>query len=202
MGTALVVDIETTGIDTNSCEVVQLSMLLMRYSLDGDVLDIGTTVSLQQQPSQPMSGELVDIIGIRNEDVAGKRIDPRFIASMVRMADLIVAHHADFVRPIVQRTWPIFRQRRWGCSLAHVPWLCGGHNSTDLAALASRAGLVMTDQDRGADCRLVAELLASKLPRSGATALLWLLIWQVEQEGWLAPTRTPTSRRSGTTNAS
>jgi DNA polymerase-3 subunit epsilon len=87
----------------------------------------------------------------------------------------VIAHNAAFDRPFLERRFPAFASRPWGCSMADVPWMAEGLPTTKLEWLAERHAGVFYDAHR-ADVDTIAgvHLLASTLP-SGRRAMDTLL---------------------------
>ncbi|WP_194254707.1 exonuclease domain-containing protein [Gluconobacter cerevisiae] len=93
--TAILVDVETTGLDLQNDEIIELAMISFTYSLDGRIFEIGQTFQHFQEPSRPISAE---ITRITNAMVADHKIDIAEVATFVSSAALVIAHNAGFDR--------------------------------------------------------------------------------------------------------
>jgi DNA polymerase-3 subunit epsilon len=107
--------------------------------------------------------------------VAGQRIDDDHVAAVVREANLIVAHNANFDRRFLERRLPIFQAKAWACSRNDVPWEEHGFASTKLEWLAYKlCGMFYEAHHADSDCYMAVHLLASRLP-SGELVMSRLL---------------------------
>lgn len=120
--TVAIIDTETTGIDTESCEIIELGYMLVNFDSKGRFYDVKRFNQLNE-PSEPISEEITKVTGITNEELKGQSIDWNVVLSDMEKADLIVAHNAGFDRPVVERYLDIFTQKRWGCSMAMINYL-------------------------------------------------------------------------------
>jgi DNA polymerase-3 subunit epsilon len=182
--TGLFVDVETTGLDANRCEMIELAMVPFSYGLDGQVYAVGEAFNRLREPSQPIPPEVTAITGLTDEMVAGHSIDPADVAAFAAPAALVVAHNAAFDRRVLERFCDVFRTKPWACSMSQVAWAEEGFEGLRLAYLAAGAGFFYDKHRAVHDCLAAIELLARPLPKSGAPALQRLL----------AAARTPTWR--------
>lgn len=173
LGIAL--DLETTGLDTASDEIIEIGMVPFTYSLDGRIFEIGEAFSRLRQPSIPIPPEVTAITGITNELVAGQTVDPAEVAAFVAPADLIVAHNAGFDRKFAERFCEAFAAKPWACSLSQVEWGIEGFEGAKLGYLLAGCGLFHDAHRAADDCRALIEILAHPLPVSGTPALSKLL---------------------------
>ena len=49
--TAILIDVETTGLDLQNDEIIELALISFAYSLDGRIFEIGQTFQHFQEPS-------------------------------------------------------------------------------------------------------------------------------------------------------
>lgn len=171
----LVVDVETTGLDPQRDEIIELAMTPFNYGLDGTVFSVGDSFQGLRQPSEPIAPEITAITGITNEMVAGQIIDPAVVATFAAPASLVIAHNAAFDRRFLERFSDVFSTKPWACSLSQIDWAAEGFEGTKLAYLAQAAGFFYDRHRATHDCLATVELLAMRLPRSGATGLSVLL---------------------------
>lgn len=173
--TGLFLDTETTGTDHATDEIIELAMVPFTYSLDGAILAVGAPFSAFNEPSTPISPEITALTGITQEMVAGHRIDADAVERFVATAALVIAHHAGFDRPFVERSWPIFEAKPWACSMTQIPWSDEGFDGVKLRYLAMLSGFFYDAHRASADCDAAIELLSRPLPRSNRRALSVLL---------------------------
>lgn len=171
----LVVDVETTGLDPQRDEIIELAMTPFNYGLDGTVFNVGDSFQGLRQPSEPIAPEITAITGITNEMVAGQVIDPAVVATFAAPASLVIAHNAAFDRRFLERFSDVFSTKPWACSLSQIDWAAEGFEGTKLAYLAQAVGFFYDRHRATNDCLATVELLAMRLPRSGVTGLSVLL---------------------------
>ena len=171
----LFLDTETTGTDHATDEIIELAMVPFTYSLDGAILAVGAPFNALNEPSVPISPEITALTGITQEMVAGHRIDADAVEHFVAPAALVIAHHAGFDRPFVERAWPVFETKPWACSMTQIPWKDEGFDGVKLRYLSMLSGFFYDAHRAAADCDAAIELLSRPLPRSRRRALAVLL---------------------------
>lgn len=104
---AVLVDTETTGLDQESDEVIELALLPFEYERDSGrivAVDERQALSGLREPSIPIPPEATKLHGITDDMVKGRRIDPDRVKAIIKPAHLIIAHNAAFDRPMVEST--------------------------------------------------------------------------------------------------
>jgi len=171
----LFVDVETTGLDSERHEIIELAMVPFTYGVDGEIYGIGEPFHQLREPSKPIPPEITAITGIDDALVAGKRIDPADVAAFAASADLVVAHNASFDRRFLDRFCQTFSAKPWACSMTQIDWSAEGFEGVKLSYLAVSAGFFYERHRAVHDCLAAIELLGMTLPRSGGLALAQLL---------------------------
>jgi DNA polymerase-3 subunit epsilon len=175
---ALFVDTETTGLDHDHDEVIELALLPFDYNrTSGEIVAVHERLAFSglRQPSFPIPPESTRIHGISDADVAGHSISEAEVERVVREAHLIIAHNAGFDRPMVEKHWPIFEQKHWACSFAEIAWKEESLTNGKLDYLLLRQGWFYDGHRALGDALAGAFLLSLPLPVSKRTALLALL---------------------------
>jgi DNA polymerase-3 subunit epsilon len=175
---AVLVDTETTGLDLEHDEVVELALLPFDYEREtGRIVrvDEAGALSALRQPTFPIPPESTKIHGISDAAVAGQSIDDARVRAIVEPAHLILAHNASFDRPMVEKLWPIFEQKHWACSFADIDWKAEGIGSAKLDYLLMKAGWFHDGHRALSDALATAFLLTLPLPESGRLGLKALL---------------------------
>jgi DNA polymerase-3 subunit epsilon len=175
---AIFVDTETTGLDQDVDEVIELALLPFEYERDtGAIVRVleNEAFSGLRQPSFPIPAESAKVHGISDGDVAGKTIDGAAVEALVRSAHLIVAHNAHFDRPMAEKHWPIFERMNWACSLNDINWRDEGLGSGKLDYLLMRQGWFFDGHRALGDAWAGTFLLSRALPMSNRTAMNALL---------------------------
>ena len=171
---ALLLDVETTGLDPGTDEIIELAMVPFFYSVDGEIVGIGDAFSSLRQPTLSIPAEVTKITGIDDAMVEGKSIDPVDVAAFAG-ANLVIAHNAPFDRRYLERFCPALAQNPWACSMSEVPWAAEGFESSKLAFLALSSGFYYDRHRAVNDCHAAIELLSRKLPITGGRAFTALL---------------------------
>jgi DNA polymerase-3 subunit epsilon len=171
------VDVETTGLDPASEEIVELAMVKFRYSTDGRILGIGESFEALRDPGRSIPPAVVSLTGITDEMVCGKTIDPADVAEFVAPAALVIAHNSEFDRRFCERFSPVFADKPWACTLRDVPWIEEAfvNGGVTLANLAAAFGMFYDGHRAAHDCHAGIFILSQILPGSGRTALSALL---------------------------
>jgi len=113
----LLVDVETTGLDPDRDEIIELAMVPFTYGIDGRIFRIGDAFDRLRQPTCAIPAEITALTGISEEAVAGKHIEPSEVAAFAQPADLVVAHNASFDRRFLERFSEAFAGKAWACSI-------------------------------------------------------------------------------------
>jgi DNA polymerase III subunit epsilon len=173
--TGIMLDVETTGLNTARDEIIELAMVKFSYMPDDRIAQITAVFSSFNEPQNPISAEITDLTGITDEMVAGHRIDSEAVAAFAADAGVIIAHNADFDRKFAERYWPLFEQKAWACSATEVEWRKHGFDGSRLGYLLAGVGLFHQAHRAIDDCRALVEILASNLAKPNRSALAVLL---------------------------
>lgn len=171
----VMIDVETTGLDPEKDEVIELAMVPFIYGIDGQIFEVRPAYQSFNEPSASITPAITAITGITDAMVAGHRIDPAEVASFVSGAALVIAHNAAFDRRFVEKLCATFETKAWACSMSQVDWAGEGHEGTKLAYLATGAGFFYDRHRAENDCLAAIELLALPLRKSGTLAMAQLL---------------------------
>ncbi len=167
---AVIVDVETTGLDHRRDEVIELGMVAFVYDQHGQLGPVVGTLSQLRQPSLPIPSEITRLTGISDDLVAGQMLDLDAVRALIGPASLVVAHHAGFDRPFCEGLDATFRDKGWACSMREVPWIDLGYEGAKLGHLTLQAGRFHRGHRAVDDCHALLELLASS--RDGSDSAL------------------------------
>ena len=171
----IVLDTETTGLDSKSESIIELAMLsVLVDTVTGLPMGPVSVYESFEDPGKPISPQITEITGIDDSMVKGLRIDDAAVNTLVAQADLIVAHNAGFDRPFVEARLPVFVGKAWGCSFLGIDWKKEGSGSAKLEFLASERGWFYDAHRAQVDCHALLQVLASPLS-DGQTGLTRLL---------------------------
>jgi len=159
VGTAAVLDVETTGLSSHSEEIVELAITLFRYDrVKGELLEVVSKYSGLREPACRISRAASELHGITRRTVRGLELDYRRVREMLRKAEFVVSHCVAFDRSFVGRLIPSSRKKTWLCSRDGIDWPAKGIAVRSLEALAAAHDIENPDAHRaGGD---VATLLA------------------------------------------
>jgi DNA polymerase III subunit epsilon len=168
-------DVETTGLDTATDEVVELGMVKFSYHPDGTVAAVLDTFSSFNEPTGTIPEEAIKLHGITNEIAAGHKIDNDAVSAFASDAAVIIAHNAAFDRKFAERYWPVFAAKPWACSVNQIEWRAHGFEGSRLGYLLNGIGMFHRSHRAVDDCHALLEILAHTIPFADRTALSLLL---------------------------
>ncbi len=171
----LFVDVETTGLDPNRDEIIEIAMVPFTYGMDGRIYAVGEPFQALRAPTLPIPAVVTGITGISDAMVEGKSIDPGEVTAFVAQAALVIAHNAAFDRKFLERFAKGFDTKPWACSMSEVDWVQEGYEGTKLSYLASHSGFFYERHRATNDCFAAIKLLSLQQSRSGRTGLAHLL---------------------------
>lgn len=173
----LVIDIETTGLDVNSHELIGLAAMLVEVQKStGCLIRVLERYDGLQEPAQELSPWAAGIVGYDHSALVGQRFDLQRINEMVQACDLVVAHNAYFDRAFVERVIPAFQSRPWVCSLHDIDWWSiQAQEAASVEKLALRLGHEMDSFMPMPTVEAMVHVLSSPLPvtkETGFSALI------------------------------
>lgn len=171
----LLVDVETTGLDTAADKIIEIALLPFSFDRDGYIHSVLEGYAGLEDPGQMLSDEVKAITGLSNEDVANREFDDHAVESLVSKTDLVICHNAEFDRKFLERRFPCFESKFFACSFQEVDWKEEGILSGKLDYILFRLGWFYDAHRAMADCRATLHMLAQTLPVSGGPVLGALL---------------------------
>lgn len=157
---AVVLDTETTGLDTKTCKIIEIALLEIFYAPDScRLLGIGRGYTEFNDPDEPLSDDVKRVTGITDEIVKGQNIDWAKVDDILAGASVIIAHNAGFDRPILERYSSTVASRKWACSNAEIDWKAEGSPSTSLPVIAWFLGWFYDAHRAWSDVSALTQLL-------------------------------------------
>jgi len=164
--TGIFLDVESTGLDTRTSEIIEVGLMPFEYCSDGRIVSVGKPLHQLNEPSDPIPSEITAITGLTDELVAGHRLDIPVIEKFAGQADLVLAHNAAFDRPFAERISRIFATKPWACTMCDVPWKAEGIEGRRLSDLLSCFQYFFEAHRAVDDCEAGIALLTMLLPKS------------------------------------
>ena len=172
----IVLDTETTGLNTSLCKVIELGMILFEFDPEtGQLHRVLKVFDELEDPGVPIPPETTAVHHITDDMVRGKRINDHEVQSMLAETSVVIAHNAPFDRPFVEQRWPAFENKHWACSIKDIDWKAEGLGSAKLEYLLQTQGYFYDAHRAEMDCWALLELLNMVLPQSQQPVLLHLL---------------------------
>ncbi|MBR0868085.1 3'-5' exonuclease [Bradyrhizobium sp. YCK136] len=173
--TGILLDVETTGLNTAQDEIIELAMVKFDYLPNDRIARITDVFSSFNEPQNPIPVEITELTGITDEMVLGHQIDPNAVSAFASDAVIIVAHNANFDRKFAERYWPLFERKSWACSATEIEWRRHGFDGSRLGYLLAGIGLFHQAHRAIDDCRALIEVLAADVPSQNRSAFRILL---------------------------
>ncbi len=157
--TALILDCETTGLETTD-KVIEIGMLLVEFDREtGKIGAILETLSGFEDPGEPLSPEITKITGITDADVKDHQFNDEAVERLASRADLVIAHNAGFDRKMMEARFPVFERSYWACSFVDIPWSDLGFVVAKQEYIAMMLGTFYDAHRALVDCEVLASIL-------------------------------------------
>lgn len=174
---ACIIDTETTGLDTDACEILELGYQIVEFDSVGNLYRVLASKNFMNEPEGEISDEVTKITGITFEDVAGHSIPWEEVLQDLAQVNLCIAHNAGFDRPVLERYHDVFKEKIWGCSVAQIDWNELAHvSSRSQEFLCWKIANIFYGAHRALDdVMALTELLSQKIGEPEQPALGFLL---------------------------
>jgi DNA polymerase-3 subunit epsilon len=166
----LVVDLETTGLDVRTEQVIEIGMRpFLFHRASGEVVKVDARFDGLRDPGVPLSEEIQRLTGLHDDDLRGKSIDADDVRALLSEADLVIAHNASFDRPFLeaflsanppQGEEPAIPKTFWGCSLTQMDWIAKEYPLAKLEVLCIFHGFFVDAHRAGVDADALLHLLS------------------------------------------
>ena len=194
--TGVVIDTETTGLDTAKDKIIELGLVAFEYGAgSGQIYRILHSYNGFEDPKEPLTDIVKQITGISDEMLAGQLLDDDQINSRLEKADLIIAHNAAFDRQILERRFSVCKNANWACTMNDISWQDEDVSSLKLDYIAYRMGYFFDGHRAINDARATLHLLSRPLPVSGRLAMAALLSAARESSHRLFATGAPFDKK-------
>jgi len=172
-----IIDTETTGLDTEQCEIIELGYQIVEFDSAGQFYQVLMAKNFLNEPEGEISEEVTQVTGLTMDDVKGHAIPWDEVESDLTDIQLCVAHNASFDRPVVERYHPVFVDKVWGCSVSQVDWFhLAQIGSRSQEFLCWKIGQFFYEAHRALDdVQALTHLLAQPISDAGLPAFHYLL---------------------------
>ncbi len=180
---AVVVDVETTGLDIDNGAVIELAMRRVRFDREGIVTHVDRPYQWLEDPGFPLDPQITEITKLVDGDLVGERIDEGEALRVLRSASLVIAHNARFDRPWIERRLKVVGGLDWACSMEQIDWRARGFEGRGLSYLLCQAGWFHDGHRALQDVDATIQLLRHRFD-DGRTALS-ILTDRAARPSWL-----------------
>lgn len=172
-----IIDTETTGLDTDVCEIIELGYQIVEFDSHGNFYRVLAARNYLQEPKGEISAEVTKVTGLTLKDVKGHSIPWQEVEKELADVQLCVAHNAGFDRPVVERYSEVFVNKIWGCSVAQIDWFTlADVGSRSQEFLCWKVGQFYYGAHRALDdVQALTELLAQPISEDQNPAFHYLL---------------------------
>ena len=123
-------DTETTGVNRANDKIIELALKMATFEKSsGMIVFIDQVYESFNDPGEDISSEITMLTGISNDMVQGQSIDWGMVDTILKDANIVVAHNASFDRAFVDKHSSISPTKIWGCSINDIDWLGRGFSS-------------------------------------------------------------------------
>lgn len=156
-------DTETTGRDYQKHDVFEIGIVLADYCpKSGRIFNVIDRYSGLNDPGYPLPEVIVELTGVKPEEVIGQKFDFDKINEIVARADLFVAQNAAFDRKFMEKIVPALAKKPWACNLFDGPWDEMGYPIKKQEYLAYAAAGVFYDAHRAlTDSEVLLHIVAT-----------------------------------------
>jgi len=173
----LVIDTETTGVDTAKDKIIELGFVAFEYDAgSGNIYRILYTYDGFEDPKEPLSDVVKKLTGIDDAMLQGQCLDDAEINDWLKQSSLIIAHNAAFDRAMLERRLPTVKDTAWACTFADIDWQAEGIGSRKLDYIAYQLGYFFDGHRAVNDAQATLHLLTYPLPESKKLAMAELLV--------------------------
>lgn len=142
----LIIDLETTGIDPLTSEIIEVG--IMEFTFDDEDFSRlprpSAVYSELQEPKQSLNDFIKNLTGLSDEDLKGRSINWGVVREKLEAADYIIAHNAQFERSFLNLVEGLrgLSKKSWACSMTQIKWSSKGSTSRALKYVAADQGFL------------------------------------------------------------
>ena len=111
-------------------KIIELALKVVTFEKSsGMIISIDQVYESFNEPGEEISQEITLLTGINNDMVQGQSIDWGMVDTILKDADIVVAHNASFDRAFVDKHSSVSPTKIWACSINDIDWLGRGFSS-------------------------------------------------------------------------
>lgn len=173
---AIVVDVETTGLNPDRDEIVEVALILFVLEKNsGYVISTIDEYSGLREPSFSIPSSVSAIHGITDRMVKGAHLNYAKIRTLIAQTSFFVSHNAEFDYSFLVRLFPEISEKPWLCSMRQINWRRFGYYSRKLEHLLIMHRIPVDTLHRAKDdCYALLALLNQ--PTIEGKTYLWELL--------------------------
>jgi DNA polymerase III subunit epsilon len=142
MDIGIVVDVETTGLDAQQDQIIEIGILSFGLE-EGALPVILESYGGLQDPGRPLSAEIAKLTGLSDAALRGQNIRWDIVRDLFAQAEVVIAHNAKFDRGFLElRPELADLKKHWACSASHIDWTAHGIQGRKLIHIAAESGFV------------------------------------------------------------
>lgn len=162
-----VVDVETTGTDPMTDEVIDVAVVILEVDAAGEIVGIASAGEAMRDPGMPIPPHITRLTGISDDDVRSRTIDLDRLQQRLASADVLIGHNCAFDLAFLESLLPGIAGAAWACSANDFDWLSAGFDGRKLQHLLMQIGRFADAHRAMADVIALIHLLAHRLPHGG-----------------------------------
>ena len=162
--TAVIIDLETTGLDSKKGKIIEIGMLSVSFTPSEGILSLKGGYNALNDPGEALSDEVKKVTHITDEQLNGQSIDWHCVESLIKEADYIICHNSNFDRRYLEAQTPphiqhIIKTKPFGCSLQDINWRARGLVLRNLKYLNAKIGYKFEGHRAINDCWATLNIL-------------------------------------------
>ncbi|MCH9757077.1 MAG: hypothetical protein K0U37_07810, partial [Gammaproteobacteria bacterium] len=149
-----IIDTETRGLNPLEHDIIEIGVLSVLCTEDGDILSILDSYNGLQDPEKPLDDEIIEKTGITDEQLKDQTIDWERVKNMLKASNCVVCHNSRFDRKFLEspvllnmpktpeamastcsEIQNILRDMPFGCTLQDINWGERGYSQRGLEYL-------------------------------------------------------------------
>lgn len=153
-----VIDVETTSVEEDA-EITEFTAIRFYFDIEGKITAYEPAKTYYNEPSQPLSQEVIDYTGITDEMLKGHHLSTEQIVDALGDSAIVICHNAKFDRTIIEKYHKI-PDYFWACSLNDIDWKKKNFSARTLDYLAYRYGFYFNPHRAEEDARALLNILS------------------------------------------